>query len=101
MRRSLQRCVHGPRYVVQGMFFAVEMLGVLVKWLRIRLLALREPQGNSFTVYTTGVRLRAKGCKTVSGHSPEDEVRFNSGRQGHGQLLRGDVRPGYDAAALR
>ena len=101
MRRSLQRCVHGPRYVVQGMFFAVETLGVLVKWLCIRLLARREPQGNSFTVYTPGVRLHAKGCKTMSGQSLEEEVRGNGGRQGHGQLLRDDARPGYDAAALR
>ena len=101
MRRSLQRCVHRPRHVVQGMFFAVETLGVLVKWLRFRLLAQREPQGNSFTVYTPGVRLHPKGCKTISGHSLGEEVRGNSGRQGHGQLLRGDAPPGYDAAVLR
>ena len=46
--------------------------------------AQREPQGDSFTVYTPGLRLHAKGCKTMSGRSLEEDFRGKSGRQAHG-----------------
>ena len=45
-------CVHGPRHVVQAMFFAVELIVVLVKWIRFRIMAQREPQGEFHSVHT-------------------------------------------------
>ena len=72
------------------------MLVVLMEWMRFRHLAQREPHGDVLTAKTLGVRLHTKGCKTMFGHSIEEDVRGYGGRERRGHLLREDAHLGYD-----